>query len=354
VAGDERDHRLCYRLDRTQWEWRTESRSNARAELADVEKRLATLTKPSPPRPIATITEALSGERVPPNVWRNSHECERIRSSRYFAPECSKILELRQELAAANDYERLEARAKELRDALSTIPIVAVQDPLPRAFAATVGRVAKVDGEIGIANLLTLIIEIISCFGLACLRVLWSGGQRDKSRAHAGDEQLSADRGGLEETKTDPLRTSTDIIPDAPVHPSAQLSLTPSDPTNRPVETKAQVGCKEPPSNILPLLKCGRRTPPCREARRGRQSDAARLDHGVDAHVRDFAEAGLRAVTGTSIGASELMAAYRDWCMRHGIKPLTQQNLGARLTALGFTRSKSCGLVRYRDVQIAA
>jgi hypothetical protein len=50
--------------------------------------------------------------------------------------------------------------------------ILAIEDPLPRAFAATLGRVVPVDAHFGVALLLTLVIEIISCFGLAAVSAL--------------------------------------------------------------------------------------------------------------------------------------------------------------------------------------
>ena len=56
----------------------------------------------------------------------------------------------------------------------------AVVDPLPQAFAATIGRLMPLDGRVGVALLLTLVIEIMSCFGLAGLRALREGGRREE------------------------------------------------------------------------------------------------------------------------------------------------------------------------------
>jgi hypothetical protein len=127
--------------------WGMETRTNAETELARVEQRMGALSKPAPPRPAATVAQALLREHVPAGVWRDSQECKNIRTSRHFQTECDHVLRLRQELAAARDYEGLEARARELRHALSKMPILAVQDPLPRVFAATLGRLVPVDGE---------------------------------------------------------------------------------------------------------------------------------------------------------------------------------------------------------------
>ena len=155
--------------------WKMESRSNFKAELAAVEQRLNVLSQPTPPRPSKTLAETLAAEKVPPGVWRDSQECKNILDSKYFQTACTRVLDLRRELAAAEDYEKLEGRAKELRQALASAPVVAISDPLPEAFAVTLGRVLPLDGRVGVALLLTLVIEIISCFGLAALRALREG-----------------------------------------------------------------------------------------------------------------------------------------------------------------------------------
>ena len=103
--------------------WKTEIRSDTKAELATVEKRLEVLSQPMPPRPLKTLAEALAAEKVPPGVWRDSQECQSIRDSKYFQAACAKVLELRRELAAAKDYEQLDTRARELRQALAATPM---------------------------------------------------------------------------------------------------------------------------------------------------------------------------------------------------------------------------------------
>ena len=74
----------------------------------------------------------------------------------------------------------------------------------------------------------------------------------------------------------------------------------------------------------------------------------------VAAHVNEFIRLRVRPAAGASLGASELRAAYEDWCTRRACEPLSQQKLGAELTELGFARWKSCGLIRYKDVRLAA
>ena len=146
--------------------WKMEVRGNATAELATVEQQLAALSRPMPPRPAKTVREALVGERVPSGIWRDSQECGSIQESIHFARACAQVVQLRGELAAAQDYERLFARAGELRKNLAAAPIVATSDPLPAAFSATVGRVLPIGGTEGVALLLTAVVEIISCFAL--------------------------------------------------------------------------------------------------------------------------------------------------------------------------------------------
>ena len=109
-------------------------RADTKAELASIEQQLAGLSRPAPPRPAKTVREALATERVPPGVWQDSQECSRIQESTHFAKACAQIVQLRRELALAEDYERLSARAGELRRGLAAAPIVATTDPLPAAF----------------------------------------------------------------------------------------------------------------------------------------------------------------------------------------------------------------------------
>ena len=105
------------------------------------------------------------------------------------------MLDLRRELAAAEDYEKLDARARELRQALATAPVVAISDPLPEAFAATLGRVLPLDGRVGVALLLTLVIEIISCFGLAALRALREEREGGNDLNGAEHQRLNIEEG---------------------------------------------------------------------------------------------------------------------------------------------------------------
>ena len=71
-------------------------------------------------------------------------------------------------------------------------------------------------------------------------------------------------------------------------------------------------------------------------------------------HVPEFVRQCLKSAPGTSLGASELRATYEAWCADHGYEPLSQQKLGVELRGLGLAKWKSCGLIRYRDLQLVA
>jgi hypothetical protein len=66
------------------------------------------------------------------------------------------VVQLRRELAAALDYERLSVHAADLRKRLAEAPIVATSDPLPAVFSSTLGRVLPIGGAEGVAMLVTL------------------------------------------------------------------------------------------------------------------------------------------------------------------------------------------------------
>ena len=211
--------------------WKMEVRSDAKTELAAVEKRLEVLSQPAPPRPSKTLVEALAVEKVPPGVWRDSRECQSIRDSKYFQLACAKVLDLRRELAAAKkDYEQLDVRARELRQALAATPLVATSDPLPEAFAATLGRLLPLDSRVGVALLLTLVIEIMSCFELAALRAL---GEERRRASHKGILTLPEDVGGnVVEAAGESSPVTGKIFPEGAENVLPDLSLRSLKPAN--------------------------------------------------------------------------------------------------------------------------
>ena len=127
--------------------WKMEVRGNTKAELATVEQQLAAMSRPTPPRPAKTVQEALAAERVLPSVWQDSQECGRIQDSAHFARACAQVVQLRKELAAARDYERLSLRATELRRGVPEAPIIATADPLPAAFSDHADELEEINAQ---------------------------------------------------------------------------------------------------------------------------------------------------------------------------------------------------------------
>jgi hypothetical protein len=328
--------------------WKMEVRSEKKAELDAIQKRLGVLSQPAPPRPSKTLVEALTVEKVPPGVWRDSQECQSIRDSKYFQTACAKVLELRRELAVAQDYEQLDVQARELRQVLAGTPLVATSDPLPEAFAATLGRLLPLDGRVGVALLLTLVIEIMSCFGLASLRALREErGREDQPvrETHIGEDLGTAIKGrnrAAEKAHHEPSQ----ILPISSLM-AANTGVSPQ--LNATRDKRA-----EHPSNIVPISGAIRREPRVRNKTTLPFPSMGRDLSLTGNHVPDFARECLEPASGTSLSASELRATYEAWCTAHDHVPLSRQKLGADLTGLGFAKWKSCGLIRYRDLQLIA
>ena len=329
--------------------WKMEVRGNSKAELASVEQQLAALSRPAPPRPAKTVREALASERVPSGVWKDSQECANIQESVHFARACAQVVQLRRELAAAQDYERLSARAGELRKGLAAAPIVATADPLPAAFSATLGRVLPVGGTEGVALLLTMVVEIISCFGLAGLRALGHSGDRRSPSGSSGEGSPTEAAQEAVDLKEGPQHT----LPGAGLvtFPKPSLKAAPSGRANAPGRRSREGG--NPPSNVVPM-----RPPssPREQAKGGSpvpQGGPTGKGSVTGSHVAAFVQERLRC-PGASLAAKDLRAAYEAWCAKQGHPPLTVPKFAAELKALGYDKWKSCGLMRYRDLQLVA
>jgi len=70
--------------------------------------------------------------------------------------------------------------------------------------------------------------------------------------------------------------------------------------------------------------------------------------------VPAFVRERLRHADGESLQAKDLRAAYERWCTEQQQAPLSMPKLAAELKALGYDKRKSNGLMRYRDLQLAA
>jgi hypothetical protein len=329
--------------------WKMEVRGNAKAELTSIEQQLAVLSRPTPPRPVKTVAEALTSTNVPSGVWKNSHECAAIQDGAYFAKPCAETVRLRRELAAAQDHERLSARAAELRQSLAVAPIVSTSDPLPAAFDATLGRLVPVGGTEGVALLLTMVVEIVSCFGLAALSVLC--GPASHQRLPASPCQGSLSNAHVRDVPGASLRGTLPTLPKAKPGTLPEPSLEAA--ASERADTRGHRS-NNPPSNVVAML------PPSslRKLAKGASPTLQGKDGSglavVGSHVPAFVQDRLRHAHGASIAAGDLRATYEDWCAGHGHAALSQPKLATELKALGYTKWKCSGLMRYRDLQLVA
>lgn len=109
------------------------------------------------------------------------------------------------------------------------------------------------------------------------------------------------------------------------------------------------------PSNVLPLGSPAARA----TAGKGRSiqrsmARSASLPSDVIAHVSAFVRDRFVQAHGASLSAADLRMAYEAWCEANNAQPLSQQKLSAALFRLGYSKWKSCGLIRYRDLRLVA
>ena len=328
--------------------WKMEVRANTKAELASLEQQLAALSRTAAPRPAKTVRETLAAERLPSNVWQDSQECKAIQESAHFAKACAQVVQLRRELAAAQDYERLTLQASELRGRLANAPIVATSDPLPAAFSATLGRVLPLGGAEGVALLLTMVVELMSCCGLAGLLKLYRGRDpREPGTPGAGLPapvlHASLKVGGSTpagKRQSPFLRT----LPKASPRPVTSGHASPREPRNREASKS--------PSNVLPMRPGCPSTGLPEGGSLTTQGSIAEIEIG--SHVAAFVRERLHTSNDSSLASGELRVAYEAWCAVHGHDALSMPKFASELKRLGYAKWKSCGLMRYRDLQLVA
>jgi hypothetical protein len=136
-----------------------ETRANLASARDRNNERLDAFAKPLP-RPVNTVEKDLDWAN---SVLRPALDCTRPPDEGSRA--CRRVVELRKELAAATDYERLIREEQNLRDKLEGLKIEAANNPMPLAFEATIGLLVKMDGKNGIALMVTLILGLVSAFG---------------------------------------------------------------------------------------------------------------------------------------------------------------------------------------------
>ena len=109
-----------------------------------------------------------------------------------------------------------------------------------------------------------------------------------------------------------------------------------------------------PPSNVVPMRPL---SSPRDIGKGGSPTPQGGSPQGlsvIGSHVPAFVQERLQNSPGASLAASDLRAAYEAWCATHGYQPLTVPKFAAELKVLGYGKWKSCGLIRYRDLQLVA
>ena len=222
------------------------------------------------------------------------------------------------------------------------------QDPLPAAFSATLGRLLPLGGAEGVALLLTMVVELMSCFGLAGLSALHRGrderepGTPDADSLAAGvPVSLEAEGGTPPATRQSPsLRT----LP----KPSLKPAATGRGSFRKPMSREAS----KSPSNVVPMRPGHPSTSLPEGASLTAQGRIPEIE--IASHVPAFVRERLETSSRSSLAAGELHVAYEAWCGTHNYKPLSMPKFAAELKALGYRKWKSCGLIRYRGLRFAA
>ena len=141
------------------------------------------------------------------------------------------------------------------------------------------------------------------------------------------------------------------LLPEGAENVSSNSSLTPAHP--EPLTTRGEWRelAKKPSSNVFTLPK---------KTTKGGSSKGASLkpstssDTVVPLAGSHVAADCLVTAPGASLATADIRLAYEAWCAANGHEPLSQQKLSAKLLRLGCSKWKSCGLIRYRDLQLAA
>jgi hypothetical protein len=193
-----------------------------------------------------------------------------------------------------------------------------------------------------VALLVTMVVELMSCCGLAGLSALYQGRNDGEPRPSASvvPTSLKAKGGALAGGR---------LSPSLPTLPKPSLRAVAAA-RARLRETSREAS--KSPSNVLPMRPGYPSTALPEGASPMSQGRIAELKGG--SHVSAFVRERLETSSGSSLGAGELRAAYETWCAVHHHKPLSVPKFAAELQVLGYEKWKSCGLIRYRGLRFAA
>ena len=191
----------------------------------------------------------------------------------------------------------------------------------------------------------------MSCAGLAALGALALGDALTREDQSVARSMHTSDVG----TTIREHDRSAEMLPQGPSRIIPGSSLTAANVGISSEGVAAQRNHAERPSNVVPIHGAKQhRDPLAGDHGRTRPFSIRRDPSNIGNHIPAFVRQCLRSALGSSLGASELRGSYETWCAVRKYEPVTQQKLGAELKGLGFAKWKSCGLIRYRDLQLIA
>jgi hypothetical protein len=168
---------------------RVETRSNLSSALVAIEAQMKSLTDLRAPRPVKVVEEALAWVALPEDVRRSTRNCTRFANDSQHEA-CMPSMVLRQELAAAKEYERLSDSSSVLRARLEGLDIEGAEEPMSRSFENSFGRFVEIDGKDGIAFMGMALLTLVSSLGPFGLYLM------GRSARHRSPESLIASAEG--------------------------------------------------------------------------------------------------------------------------------------------------------------
>jgi hypothetical protein len=228
-----------------------ETRANLSAESRAIKAQIASLSDPHLPRPAKVVEAALAWFALPEEVRRITRDCTRVANDS-TREACKEKIALRKELASAKEYERLSNRFSQLRARLEGIDIEAAEDPMPRSFEMSVGRlVKKMDGKDGIATMGMLILALVSALGPFGLDLIKRAEQaaplrpRPTSLASTFPQAIGQAREYSAQADRAPPKLSAASAHGQSAHEPAQPTRPPAQPACEPAHGSAQTGLRK-------------------------------------------------------------------------------------------------------------
>lgn len=115
-------------------------------------------------RPAGAVRAAIENADVPRNIWRRTSQCTDVTIPESLVA-CQRVLDLRKELAIAEDADRLERQLIETRRELRGVKVIGARtDPQAETISGVLGY-TPAEVRSGLAVLITVLIETGSALG---------------------------------------------------------------------------------------------------------------------------------------------------------------------------------------------